>query len=328
MSAAIPAAAPRPSRYAVRLSVVDACDFRCRYCRPDGVVREARRPAVRRLERVTAWLSERLDARRVRLTGGEPLLRSDIVEIVGRLARLPRVDELSLTTNGSRLAELAGPLKRAGLSRVNVSLDSVDPDRFAAITGGGRLGDTLDGIEAALAAGLTPLKLNAVLLEPGWRADLPALLSRAAGWGVELRLIELMPVRCGSPGAGLAEGGVGAGTVLDWLARRTDLAPLSAAPGAAARRGRVAWNGAQVEVGWITPVTAPFCGGCDRLRVDAGGRLRRCLMDPRTWPLAERLESDGAAEGGAVVEEVRRFLGGKAPPRGMTAPCTMDLTGG
>jgi cyclic pyranopterin phosphate synthase len=325
VSRAAASAAPGGGGYALRLSVVDACDFRCLYCRPDGARRRGeRRPSLDRLERVTAWLSGRLGARRVRLTGGEPLLRGDLVRIVERLSRLPRVEELSLTTNGARLAGLARPLADAGLARVNVSLDSADPDRFAAITGGGRLDATLAGIEVALGAGLTPLKLNAVLLEPSWREDVPALLSLAAGWGVELRLIELMPASSARNVAAAARG-VAAGTVREWLAGRARMGPLRVASGAAARRGRVWWDGAAIEVGWITPVSEPFCGGCDRLRVDAAGRLRRCLMDPETWPLAERLER--AAEDDPL-DEVLAYLSGKSVPRGMTTPCTMDVTGG
>jgi cyclic pyranopterin phosphate synthase len=307
--------------YGLRLSVIDACNFRCRYCRPHGATDpRACRPPVERLERVTAWLAGNLGARRVRLTGGEPLVRGDVVEIVERLARLGDVDEVSLTTNGARLAELAEPLARAGLRRVNVSLDSMDPDRFAAITGGGCVEDTIAGIEVALAVGLTPVKLNAVLVEPGWREDLPALLAQAARWGVELRLIELMAVSTGS-----RLRGVSAEEVRAWLARRTEVEPLAAAPGAAAHRGRVRWDGAWIDVGWITPVSAPFCGSCDRLRVDATGRLRRCLMDPQTWPLAKRLEE---ADDATVLAEVRGYLAGKAHPRSMRAPCTMDRTGG
>jgi cyclic pyranopterin phosphate synthase len=311
----------RRTGYGLRLSVIDGCNFRCRYCRPHGAADpHGCRPPVERLECVTGWLAGNLGARRVRLTGGEPLVRADVVEIVARLARLRDVDEVSLTTNGARLAELAEPLARAGLRRVNVSLDSVDPDRFATITGGGRLERTIAGIEAALAAGLTPLKLNAVLVEPGWREDLPELLAQAARWGVELRLIELMAV---STRSGLR--GVRAGEVREWLARRAEVEPLRYSPGAAARSGRVRWRGASVDVGWITPVSEPFCGGCDRLRVDAAGRLRRCLMDPQTWPLAKRLEE---ADEETVLAEVRGYLAGKSQPLAMRAPCTMDRTGG
>lgn len=337
----------RAAAYALRLSVTDACNFRCRYCRPaDRAAAPEHLPPPERLERVAAWVARNLGATRVRLTGGEPLLREDITAIVERLARIDELEEVSLTTNGSRLAPLAAPLARAGLRRVNVSLDSVDPERFGRITGGGRLERAVAGIEAALEAGLRPLKLNAVLAEPWWREDLPALLSCAADWNVELRLIELMPVgpfreragamrgsgRCGLvpprwAGGTDAFGPVRADAVRAWLGERAPMEPLRGAAGAAARKGRVLWDGAWVEVGWITPVSEPFCGGCDRLRVDAAGNLHRCLMDPCTWPLAERIET-GADDDPELAAQARRYLAGKVHPQAMRTPCGMDRMGG
>jgi cyclic pyranopterin phosphate synthase len=182
------------------------------------------------------------------------------------------------------------------------------------------------GIEAALAAGLVPLKLNAVLLRSSWREDVPRLLSQAAAWGAELRFIELMPA--GSPEAASRRGrvlGVGAARVRRWLAETARVEPLRGATGAAARKGCVLWEGQRVEVGWITPLSDPFCATCDRIRVDARGRLRRCLMDPETFPLAERLERGGDD---GTVAALRVYLARKSAPRSMRTAATMDRTGG
>jgi cyclic pyranopterin phosphate synthase len=272
------------------------------------------------LVRIVEWLAGQLGPLRVRLTGGEPLLRAELPEIVRNLCRLERVRELALTTNGSRLASLAAPLAAAGLDRVNVSLDAVDAERFAAVTGGGDVARTLAGIDAARAAGLEPVKLNTVLRRSTWRQDVPELLGFAAARGLEVRFIELMP----SAGPGGADERIEAGEVRRWLAGRTVVSerPRDGRP---ARRGHVLWDGVEVRVGWITPVTEPFCGSCRRLRLDAAGSLRRCLMDDRALPLADLLVAEADQ---AVAARLAGYLAGKRRPGEMTAPAAMSRIGG
>lgn len=291
---------------------------------PAGGVRlEPRRalPSLEELEAVVRWLAAELPIARIKLTGGEPLVRRGVVGLVERLRRVPGVEELSMTTNGTHLAGLAGPLAAAGLDRVSVSVDTLDPGRFRELTRGGDLRRTLAGIEAALAAGLVPLKLNAVLLASWWREDVPRLLDLAADLGVEVRFIELM--RTGTEASWAASELVPAARVRTWLEERAGVEPLPDG-GGTARRTRVHWRGRELAVGWITPQSHPFCSGCVRLRLDARGRLRRCLMDPETLDLREALARGKAA----AREALAAYLGGKRPPAAMVSELPMVSVGG
>ena len=259
----------------------------------------------------------------MKLTGGEPLVRKGVGRLVERLAATPGVREVSLTTNGSLLGRLAGPLKAAGLARVNVSLDSVDPARFARLTRGARLSETLSGIDAAIDAGLTPLKLNAVLQRSAWRDDVPLLLDYAAARGAELRLIELM--RTGNGQTWADEEFVPVSEVRRWIRERARLTSELTPPGEPARRWRIEWRGASLSVGWIAPRSLPFCADCERVRLDARGRLRRCLMDPLPFDLhaARRDRGDRSA-----WAEMSQYLAAKHPPRAMDSPISMRAIGG
>jgi cyclic pyranopterin phosphate synthase len=233
------------------------------------------------------------------------------------------VREVSLTTNGSLLGRLAGSLKAAGLARVNVSLDSVDPARFARLTRGARLGATLSGIDAALAAGLTPLKLNAVLHRSAWRDDVPLLLDYSAARGVELRFIELM--RTGTGQAWADAEFVPVSVVRRWIGERAPMLPIATPAGDPARRCRLEWRGASLTLGWITPRSLPFCGDCERVRLDARGRLRRCLMDPHLFDLhaARRDRNDRSA-----WTEMSDYLAAKRTPGAMDSLISMNAIGG
>ncbi|HEX2799280.1 MAG TPA: radical SAM protein, partial [Thermoanaerobaculia bacterium] len=182
------------SAVSLRVSVTERCDLRCRYCRTGREREPADRtlPALSRLAAAVGWAVLRLGVMRVKITGGEPLLRRGVVEFVRELSRHPGVDEVSMTTNGTRLAVLAADLARAGLSRVNVSLDTLDPLRFRELTRGGALERVTLGIDVALSAGLAPVKLNAVLRRSSFEGDMPALLEFASQRGLEVRFIELM----------------------------------------------------------------------------------------------------------------------------------------
>jgi len=271
---------------------------------------------------VVRWLDATLGVAKVKLTGGEPLARRGLPGLVEALRAIAGVREISMTTNGSLLAARADELRDAGLHRVNVSLDTLDPERFARLTRGGRLADAVAGIDAALAAGLVPVKLNAVLLASSWREDVPALLDFAASRGVEIRFIELM--RTGTEARWAASELVPAAAVQGWLGGLAPLEPVPGPPSAPARRTRVRWRGQTLTVGWITPQSHPFCSSCNRLRLDARGRLRRCLMDPLPLDLARLLARDETV----ARRRLRAYLDGKRPPEGMTTHLPMVAVGG
>jgi cyclic pyranopterin phosphate synthase len=309
----------------LRLSVTERCNFACRYCMPlEGIpkISYEELPSLSELSSAVKWLVCEQKVRRVRITGGEPLVRPGLVERVRDISQIPGVKEVSLTTNGSRLAEMAEPLRRAGLRRVNVSLDTVDPVRFNELTRG-RLEPVLAGIEAVVEAGLTPVKLNAVLRRSSWREDVPALLEYAGKKGVELRFIELM--KTGATAEWAVAEYVSADEVKEWLDGISEVTAIGGEASAPARLTVVEWVGRQVKVGWITALSHPFCDNCNRLRLDSYGRLRRCLMDPVSLPLLELLKVASAAE---VREKVDGYLIAKHAPEFMVNEQAMVSVGG
>jgi cyclic pyranopterin phosphate synthase len=280
----------------LRISVTDRCNLRCAGCRPGRVTPLPRERLLTPVEIETVTrVAVGLGFRKVRLTGGEPTLRPDLVEIVERLASLRGVEDLALTTNGTRLTDLARPLARAGLHRVNVHLDSLDAGRLAAVMRRGSLAVIRAGLDAAEAAGLRPLKLNCIA-QTGNLRDVVALaaLTRRRPWAV--RFIEKMPLGDGAePGGAFVSGAVVRRRLETSLGR---LEPLPAGdPAASAALYRL--PGARGRIGLIRPRTEPFCGRCSRLRVTAEGRLRPCLLrdaeiDLR-GPLREGVGEDAVA---------------------------------
>lgn len=271
---------------------------------------------------MVAWLVAWIGIETVKLTGGEPLVRRGLVALVRSLRGIPGLREISMTTNGTLLAGHAAALRAAGLTRVNVSLDTTDPSRFADLTRGGDVSRVVAGIEAATAAGLAPVKLNAVLRRSSWRQDVPLLLDYAAARGLEIRFIELM--HTGTEAAWAASESIAAAEVLDWLTRQGTVQPLPGPVAAPARRTRVVWRGNELAVGWITPVSCAFCANCERLRLDARGRLLRCLMDPTPLSLRQALaEGDDRA-----IAAITDYLAGKRPPVAMSSSHAMRAIGG
>lgn len=314
-----------PNARLLRLSVTDRCNFRCRYCMPaEGIASVAHHELLplEELAELVRWLSRYLPIERVKLTGGEPLVRLGLEHLIRELAGMPDVREVSLTTNGTLLARKAWELKACGLARVSVSLDSLDPERFAQVSRGGRVRDTLEGIEAALEAGLTPLKLNTVLQRSTWRKDVPAILDFAAAHGLEPRFIELM--RTGTERAWCDSEFVGAGVVRGWLEERTSVVSIATPAGVPAQRSQVRWGGELLTVGWITPRSHPFCSACERVRLDSRGRLRRCLMDAATLDVA-RLWRD---ERETAADALYRYMASKRAPSGMDSESMMSQIGG
>jgi len=293
----------------LRLSVTDRCNFRCPYCMPQEKVVFLPRAELLTYEEFETLVrvGSRLGIREVRITGGEPLLRRDVPSLVRRLAGIEGIDDLSLTTNGFHLEELAGPLKEAGLRRVNVSLDTLRPDRFRRLAGVDGLPQVLRGVAAARAAGLTPIKVNAVLLRGVNEDEALELVEWARAEGVSFRFIELMPIG-GGPMRGIEHLVPGA-EVKRRLEEVYRLIPVQDGDETSpARTFRIADGGG--DVGFINPVTEPFCARCDRVRITAEGKLRNCLFDRGELDLRQPLrEGAGPAALEAVWREAVRRKG-------------------
>jgi cyclic pyranopterin phosphate synthase len=280
----------------LRISVTDRCNLRCVYCLPASGVRWIPREQILRDEEIAAVVRAglRLGIRRARLTGGEPLLREGIVELVRLLAALPGLEDLSLTTNGVLLADQAQPLRAAGLRRVNISLDTLRPDRFRQITRFGQIGDVRRGIASALEAGLDPVKLNTVVVRGVNDDEVAALAALTWSLPVEVRFIELMPV-----GEYFSrEKLVPAAEILAAVERLGALSPAASGAGCGpARAFRLPQ--ARGTIGVISAVTQSFCASCNRLRLTAAGLLRPCLDDEQAVDLKPalrpRIDEEGLA---------------------------------
>lgn len=290
----------------LRLSVIDACNFRCPYCMPadriadDHGLDAASRLSFDQIETLVRGFT-RLGVRKLRLTGGEPLLRKRLPDLVARLAAIDGIDDLALTTNGSLLAAHAHVLRDAGLKRITVSLDTLDPDVFRALSGGrGELRAVLAGIEAASVAGFGPIKLNCVIQGGVNDAGIEPLAAFAREHGHLLRFIEYMDV--GTCNGWLRERVVPSADVRDRIAVQWPLRALDAN-----YRGEVAeryaYEDGRGEVGFVSSVTAPFCGDCHRARVSADGQLYTCLFAGQGHALRDVL-ARGEDEVAAHVAEL------------------------
>ena len=289
----------------LRVSVTDRCNLRCTYCMPPEGVPWQTHSSILSFEQIETVVraAAQLGISKVRLTGGEPLVRLGIVELVRMLARVPGVDDLAMTTNGTLLAVCAAELRQAGLRRVNVSLDTLRPERFHSITRLGRLEDVLAGIAAAHAAGLRPVKINTVVMRGANDDEVLdlALKSVDAGWNV--RFIEYMPVGERAPADAAWSSQVVTGEEMQHSieARFGPLVPTQASVGnGPARYYRIA--GAEGTLGFITPVSEHFCVHCNRLRLTADGQLRPCLLSDQEIDLRSALRQ------GAGVDEIKRLL--------------------
>lgn len=287
----------RPINY-LRLSVTDRCNFHCRYCQPAGGGGCMARSQLLSYEEIVTVVRAvvGLGVNKVRLTGGEPLVRRGLPRLVGMLAAIPGIDDLSLTTNGVLLSRYALPLKRAGLHRVNVSLDTLRPERFREIAGREGLPGVLKGLERARQVGLHPVKVNTVVM--GGVNDDEILdfgrLTIDQGWDV--RFIELMPFG-GADGAQF----VSVAQVAEVLGALGELEPFFQKDGAGPAK-YFRFPGATGTVGFIGAVSDHFCFGCNRMRMTADGKLRPCLMGDEVVDLRPVLRS------GASVEEVREVV--------------------
>ncbi|MCR4420487.1 MAG: GTP 3',8-cyclase MoaA [Clostridia bacterium] len=257
----------------LRVSVTDRCNLRCRYCMPEEGVERKSHEEILRLEEMVRLLEVAvgLGLTRIRFTGGEPLVRRNFPYLVARTAELAGIEDLALTTNGILLAEQAADLRRAGLRRVNISLDTLDPEKYAFITRGGELTRVWAGIEAALAVGFDPVKINVVIFRGFNEEEIEGFARLTQERPLHVRFIELMPL-------GAANGDypfLPATEVLARLGRVARLEPVRVAGNGPAEYYRL--PGGKGTLGVIAALTRPFCATCNRLRLTADGQLRPCL---------------------------------------------------
>jgi GTP 3',8-cyclase len=285
----------------IRVSVTDKCNFRCRYCMPaEGLewLPQSEVLSFEEIERLVGLLAA-MGVDEVRLTGGEPLVRRELPVLVEKLARVTGVRDLSLTTNGVLLDRLAGPLVTAGLRRINVSLDSLSHVRFAEITRRDALDRVLAGLaEAERYPELRPIKVNCVAVRGFTETEVPALAELARRKPYVVRFIEFMPLDADE--AWREDDVLTGGEIRALIEEHWPLVEIPAKESSTARRFRFA-DGAG-EIGFVNPVSEPFCSSCDRIRLTADGKLRTCLFSRREWDLREPLRT------GATDAELEALL--------------------
>jgi len=298
----------------LRISVIDRCNFRCPYCMPKERFHEHYRflKTSERLdfEEITRLvrLFTQLGVRKLRITGGEPLLRPQLAELIGDLTTLPGIEDVALTTNGVLLAQHAAALRAAGLNRVTVSLDTLDPRIFARMAGGhGSPDEVLAGLRAAVGAGLAPIKINAVVQRGVNDHTLLELLEQFRGTGITVRFIEYMDV--GNRNGWRRDEVVPSAELRARIAARWPLEPVTdAGRSEVARRYRFVDGGG--EIGFVSSVTEPFCGDCVRARLSSDGMLYGCLF--ATGGLDLRAPLRAGADDAALLELIRGFWRGRA----------------
>ena len=304
----------------LRVSLTDRCSLRCTYCMPADFSDWIANDSLLTTEELLTVIGVAVESgiTQVRLTGGEPLLRRDIVDVIRGINALPQPPRISLTTNALRLAEVAQDLKDAGLQRVNVSLDTLSAERFKAMTHRDRFNDVIEGIKAAQAAGLTPLKVNSVLLKGVNDDEAIPLLRHALENDWNLRFIEQMPLDAGDLWARPVM--VTADDIQSELEREFTLTPVPTRGSAPAEEFYV--NGGPATVGIIASVTRPFCSACDRLRLTADGQFRNCLFARDETDVRSIMRSDLSQE--EKVQGVRDILQAvtkaKLPGHGINDP--------
>lgn len=271
----------------IRLSVTDRCDLRCFYCMPEGF-KDFETPeqwlTFDEIERVIAAFG-RLGVKRVRITGGEPLVRRGVSELTARLSALSGIEDLSLSTNAVQLAKHAGSLRRGGVRRLNVSLDTLNAERFAHITGGGKLRKVIDGLMAAKAEGFHPIKINMVAMKGVNDDEFEAMLEFCMEHGFTLRFIETMPM--GTTGKAALGQYISLQEVKERLMQRYQLVPAVMDGGGPARYMKPVDS--DMKIGFITPMSQHFCETCNRVRLSVDGTLYMCLGQEHNYPLRDLL---------------------------------------
>lgn len=291
----------------LRISVTDRCNYRCVYCMPSEGLNWVPREDILTYEEIGRIVEVMADMgiQKVRISGGEPTLRSDLITLVEHIRRVPGIRDIAMTTNGHTLAKLAPDLARAGLNRINVSIDAMDPDLFRRLTRGGSLERVLEGITAARQAGITPIKLNAVILEGENEDQVGPLIDYAAEHAedTELRFIEYMPFEQRRFKT------VKAARLRARLSERFTLEPLGSGGPLAGPAQRVRLKETGLKVGFISPLSEHFCATCNRLRLMANGHLRTCLAHENTPSLRDLMRAGTTDH--RLSEAVRAMVLGK-----------------
>jgi cyclic pyranopterin phosphate synthase len=305
----------------LRVSLTDRCSLRCTYCMPFNfdkwLPNETLLTAPEIVKVIEIAVSQGI--KEVRLTGGEPLLRPDIVEIVSRINSLETVPELSMTTNGVALAKVANDLAKAGLKRINISLDTLDWERFKRLTFRDRYDDVIEGIAAAKSAGLAPIKINTVLMRDINGDEALPLLKWALNENLNLRFIEQMPLDAGD--AWTRSNLITADEIYSQLSSEFDLTPVAERGSSPAEEFYV--NGGPATVGIIGSVTRSFCANCDRLRLTSDGQLRNCLFSNEETDLRSILRNRNLTEHEKLEDIVKAFglsVKAKLPGHGINNP--------
>jgi len=298
----------------LRISVTELCDLRCRYCMPaEGVCKKSHSEMLSEDEMITAVeAAASLGIRKVRITGGEPLVKRNILSICRRIAATDGVSEVCLTTNGCRLPDMATSLREAGVQRLNLSLDTLDPEKYAYITRIGCFEQAMAGLEAALAAGFEKIKINTVLIGGFNDDEIVSLASLTKRYPVDVRFIEMMPM-IDSKEFG-AEAYLPTRTVLERLPEAVPVAQ----DGGVAKLYRL--PGAMGNIGLLSPLSEHFCGSCNRIRLTADGKFKPCLHSAEEFPI-KGLAFDG------VVEQMKRAIAAKPACHGELSARSLSNAG-
>ena len=302
----------------LRISLTDRCNLRCIYCMPEEGVQWQPHESILRIEEIGRFvrLATKVGIRKVRLTGGEPLVRKGVVDLIRDINAIPEIEDISLTTNGVLLPRMAADLKEAGLSRVNISMDTLDPIQYTYITRGGKIEDVFAAIDTALEYDFAPVKINAVAVR-SLDQDFFGFARLSADRPLHVRFIEYMPV-------GESSGGTGAGwtekdvmpaqelrDIINARAAENGLAPLEAvskdgAPGGSGPAVYYKFPGAQGTVGFISAMSNHFCASCNRIRLTADGKIRPCLFSDREIDVRKALRTK---DDDAVVRDIQDAIG-------------------
>lgn len=292
----------------LRISVTDRCNLRCMYCMPEEGICKKEHLDILKLEEIYTIVKacSELGINKVRITGGEPLVRKGLTGLIQQISELPGIQDLAMTTNGLLLPQYAKQLKEAGLNRVNISLDTMAADKYEYITRGGKLSDVMAGIHAALEAGLQPIKLNTVLIGGFNDDEIESFVKLTLDKNIDVRFIELMPI--GQAGNWAKKHFISNSQVLE---RVPDLEPVqSQDPSSPAQYYKLA--GALGKVGLINPISHAFCGSCNRIRLTADGKLKPCLHSEEELDVKEALR-----KGNNIEEVIKAAIGSKPMEHGL-----------
>lgn len=273
----------------VRISLTEKCNLKCIYCMPNDDAKEETKEIIKKDDIIKMIkILAGLGIKKVRYTGGEPLLMKDLENIIRETANIEGIEDISLTTNGILLEDMAEKLKAAGLKRVNISIDSLNKDKFKSITRGGDLGKVIKGIEKAIAIGLKPLKINTVLIKGINDDEVDAFIEMTINLPVHVRFIELMPI---GEGKKYYDNG-GKMSCEEIIERRSDLEPLKITSDGTARVFKL--KGAMGTVGFINPISCKFCDTCNRIRITSDGMIKSCLHSEEEISIGEFFENEEA----------------------------------